>query len=216
MTARVEGPRPQRSAVRSSLRAPPSIHSGRAAANDLQVRQTTPGACMSSEVSEREPLGTNLWSTLSHVSEWVRFADTKAAGVLTLDGILATVLVSAFATGDKSQRFVVSIVLVVAAAFLVVSGVMCMACLLPRLTIGHANNVVYFAGISRYSSPDEYVGELRRLVECGEFETELARETWSRSQAAAVKYKYVRWSLFALSGALLASAILGVLAVVLD
>jgi hypothetical protein len=156
-----------------------------------------------------------LWRNLEHVSEWVRFADAKAAAVLTLDGILATVLVSAFAH-DSGRPVAVYVALIGAGGFLTASGAMCMACLLPRLTIGQANNVIYFAGISKYASPDDYVQQLRRVATEGRIETELARETWSRSRAAAVKYKYVRWALIALSGALLASGVVGVLAVAFD
>lgn len=167
-------------------------------------------------LSEQPPplsLTDGLWRNLEHVSEWVRFADTKAAAVLTLDGILATVLVTAFAS-HSGYAVVVYVALTGAACFLSASAAMCMACLLPRLKIGQADNVIYFAGISSYASPAEYFDELRRVALEGRVDSELARETWSRSRAAAIKYKYVRWALVALSAALAASGLLGVLIVV--
>jgi hypothetical protein len=166
--------------------------------------------------SPEPPLTPDMWINLEHVSEWVRFADTKAAGVLTLDGILATVLVTAFSQNGLADRTPVPILLILAAVFLISSSGMCMMCLLPRIGIGHSSNHVYFAGISSFASAADYLNELRRQIRTGEFETELAREIWSRSKAAGLKYRYVRYSLILLSGALATSAVIGVLAVTLD
>jgi hypothetical protein len=156
-------------------------------------------------------LASDLWTNLQHVSEWVRFADTKAAAILTIDGILATVLVTTFAGSDHPRSTALSFTLCVTAVCVAISGGMSMACLLPRLTIGQADNKVYFAGISRFQSGEDYLAALRGVADEGNFDIELARETWSRSRAAVVKYRYIRRALFALSGALVASGVIGIL-----
>jgi hypothetical protein len=167
------------------------------------------------ESGEPATLGANLWTTLEHVSEWVRFADTKAAAVLTVDGILATVLVTVFGQGQLAHRVAIYLPLGASAVLLVVSAAMCMLCLLPRLTAGPSTNFVYFIGIAAFPSAAAYFGHIRELARAGEFDRELASEIWLRSHAARTKYRYVRLSLLTLAAALAGAAAVGVAAIVL-
>jgi Family of unknown function (DUF5706) len=135
--------------------------------------------------------------------------------VLTVDGILATVLITAFSQNDLAQRVAIYLPLGAGAISIAVSAVMCMLCLLPRLTVDRSANSVYFARIAAFPGALEYVAHVRAAAQAGSFDQELATEIWLRSRAARTKYRYVQLALLALGVALAAAAAVGVAAVAL-
>lgn len=165
--------------------------------------------------AEAEPVVAELWTTLAHVSEWVRFADTKAAATLTVDGILATVLVTVFSQSKVTHRVAIYLPLGISAVFIAVSAVMSMLCLVPRLTVEPSANSIYFMKIAAFPSAQHYFGHVRAVTQTQGFGQELAGEIWLRSRAARAKYRYVQLSLLTLGAALVAAAAVGTAAVVL-
>ena len=157
----------------------------------------------------------DLWQTLQQVSEWVRFADTKAAAILALDGIIATILVTKFTNESFSQlNLIIPIALAVTALSLIVSAFACMSCILPRLNIGGADNLIYFTGIARFESGPRFLEAVQAASNGGAYEIELATEIWSRSLSASRKYYFIKLAILAMASALSGAALIGLLLVV--
>jgi Family of unknown function (DUF5706) len=120
----------------------------------------------------------------------VKFADAKAAAVLTLDGIIATVLVTKFAnTSFSNLNPAIPVSLALTAISLIISAVACMLGLLPRLHVGNPNNLIYFTRIADFKDATQFLAAVHAASRTDAYEVELAKEIWVRSLVAQTQVR---------------------------
>jgi hypothetical protein len=157
-----------------------------------------------------EPSSVDAWNALSHVNEWVRFADTKAAGALAADGFIGGTLLSYFGSEAGARAYWPVVLLGIATAITTLtSATCCLLCLVPRLKAGRPAPHLYFRCIAEYRTPDEYREGLLQMLHDGELLRELSDELWSRSVAATLKYKFATYGLQLLAATLAIGSLLG-------
>lgn len=148
------------------------------------------------------------WRLLQHVTESIKFADTKAGAVLAGSGVLGGVLVTAAPTGHDFEAYPVPAVLTVLAIVCVgASALLSLLVLAPRLRAGEPRSLIYFDHIARRNR-DAFVDNYRTLVEReDDLIRQVADQIWANSQVARLKFRRVAvavWSLGA--GMVLAGA----------
>jgi hypothetical protein len=156
----------------------------------------------------------DLWTALSHINEWVRFADTKAAGTLAADGLIGGAMLSYFAGPGGGYRSVpVAILAALTGALTLASALCCLLCLIPRLRSGRPSRLLYFQGVAAFPTADDYRRAVEAALREGGLLGELVDELWSRSRAASLKYRYATYGIVLLAGGLVATSLLGVVVV---
>ena len=152
----------------------------------------------------------NLWKVLEHTNDWLRFADTKAAGALAGSGVLGGLAANALL--DDSPE------LSCAARFFVVSGlvallgatVLALYVVVPRLKVGEPTSLIYYEHVARKykKDPDTHHADLMKLLgDTNETGRQLANQIWANATVARQKYLYSSWSLLTLAIAVLLLAV---------
>lgn len=139
-----------------------------------------------------------LWQTYQVVNEWIRFADTKAAVVIAINGILMGFVV----TNLPSLKVVLLgykwllIISIFAALSNLLSTYFSIKCLNPTLNVGEPNSLIYYAHIAlQFDSYNEYYQETKEVF-ADEVEStkQIASQVWANSKVAWKKYKAITWS----------------------
>jgi hypothetical protein len=152
---------------------------------------------LTTEKSDELPLD-DIKETVARFSDWVRFADAKAAGVLVLQALgLADLLRNAgrlstahevngvwadMATGSFWVALTLSVLVVTLVS----------AALFPRVT-PQKDSVFFFGSASKYPSGSEYAAVVGRLSVQARFD-QLADQAWELARVASAKYRRTRWA----------------------
>ncbi len=159
------------------------------------------------------------WKQLAQINEMVRYADAKAGLILTLNGLLiGLIAVRVQSEGFLSEHPVPAATLILAVGFLALSVGFDLAAVMPRLVIanGQHTSLLHFEHVgSRFTrQQDEYVEELTAVLrDTDRLNQELGAQVWANSMVARRKYACVRWSLWFLAGALVATLLAAMAAV---
>lgn len=160
----------------------------------------------------------SLWRTYDAVSEWIRFADTKAAVFLGAEGVL----VGFIASGETKGLFVACVYCVLYGLFAesaLITAYFCTRCLNPILTTrkaqpsgaarptdGQARSLIYFGDIAICEGGA--VGYAEKVCKmwggAPDGADDLCRQIYTNSCIATSKFSWVKkatWS-FAVSVAL--------------
>ncbi len=153
----------------------------------------------------------SLWKTYEHVSEWIRFADTKASAIIGINAILAGFTVSNL-PALKTALFgntVLMTIAVFAAASSLASVYFSLRCLNPTFNVGEPTSSIYFAHIAlRFNSAEQYSQHIHEcLNDQSKFDSHIASEIWANSMIAWKKYKAVTWSTWLLAASTAVSVI---------
>jgi len=156
------------------------------------------------------------WKQLQLVNEIVRYADTKAGLVLTLNGVLIGLIAVRVQTGGfLDSHPVPAATLLLAVAFLTLSVAFDIAAVMPRLAAsGQESSLLHFEYIGERfaANQDDYVDEFAKLVsDPDRLQRALGAQVWANSVVARRKYTYVGWSLRFLAGALGATVLAAVI-----
>jgi Family of unknown function (DUF5706) len=154
----------------------------------------------------------DAWKQLQQVHDSVRFADTKAGLILTLNGILAgLVAVRVQSAGFIGAHPVAAAVLIVALAFLTISIAFDIAAIMPRLIDRRQlPSPLHFEHIGA-TRQDDFVNDFVKLSQdSDQLRREIGAGVWANAVLARRKHRCVRWGLRFLSGAL-AAIVLAVL-----
>jgi hypothetical protein len=139
----------------------------------------------------------SLWKTYEHVSEWIRFADTKASAIIGINAILIGFTVSNLAALKTALcgNTVLTTIAVFAAALSLASVYFSLRCLNPTLNVGEPTSSIYFAHIAlRYNSAEQYSQHIQEyLNDQAKFNSHIASEIWANSMIAWKKYMSVTW-----------------------
>lgn len=141
----------------------------------------------------------NSWKTLDTINEWIRFADTKAGGVLGIVGLIASIMLSVLARVGSNllnQNPLLFLFLVLG----ILSGCgaiyFSVRCLNPTLNIDEPTSLIYFAHIAqKFKTPLSY----RQAIDKGFAEEEMLSQVtdqiWANSRVAWKKYQAVTWAI---------------------
>ncbi|WP_306641044.1 Pycsar system effector family protein [Sanyastnella coralliicola] len=135
------------------------------------------------------------WNILSKTTDWIKFSDTKAVVVLTVYGILITVVYSnSLAVYEFISESWFFILLTVPAVLLsVLSIVYCFKAINPRLKNDNPNSLIYFGHIQeKFSNSKDYHEELSKALNAtNKFEQHLSEQIHTNSKIAWSKFKNI-------------------------
>lgn len=139
-----------------------------------------------------------LWKTYSTINEWIRFADTKAGGILALNGVIAGIVISKIlgSTDCLQNHPGLSILLVIGAITAFGSIYFAVRCLNPTLKVGESSSLIFFAHVAKaFSTPDGYRQAVQKtFTDDGQLMTQISDQVWANSKVAWKKYKNVVWA----------------------
>lgn len=149
-----------------------------------------------------------LWSILTSTNEWIRFSDTKAGVLLTVYGVILTIVYSNAdnvytAILNNEVLVYLTIVLVLLA---LVSMIFSFMTLNPKLKNDNPTSTIYFGHIKeKYVDYLDYYNDIDNKLESDEFDKQIAEQIYVNSKIAWSKFKYVSWAirLFSISVMLL-------------
>jgi hypothetical protein len=111
--------------------------------------------------TDAETRGEFLWNVHSYLNEYIRFADTKAALVVTWTSALLGALVA----GSFHKRFALTITggLCFAGFVLVVLAFACSFCaVIPRLRSTQLPGFIFWRSIVAHKSKEQFIAELKK------------------------------------------------------
>lgn len=160
-----------------------------------------------------------LWKIYENVSEWVRFADTKASIIIGINAILAGFIASnisvlrSYLIGSPSLVVLTSLAVISSMA----SVYFAIKCLNPTLDVGEPTSLVYFAHIALgFDSAEKYSQQLHDCInDQPRFHDHISSQIWANSKIGWKKYKAITWSTRMLTVSLLL-ALIGIIVAVLS
>ncbi len=128
------------------------------------------------------------------INEWTRFADAKAAAVLTANGVLGTLAAGLIEKHWDllARNQCLKIVALLCGLALLVSSFVCVKCLLPRLKVkGEFRSLLFFHHIALYDNPESYLAKAGALSDPDEAFREVGTQVWANAKVAREKHKEV-------------------------
>jgi hypothetical protein len=144
------------------------------------------------------------WKVFENTREWIKYADAKAAILISANGIILTLAIGRFKEiTEIVKRYPVlfTILFVAAGLFLVLSFIKSIQCLQPILKIKgpKGNSLIYFGDISaNYTAAKDYVKEINEKMSSNEperysnIQNEISNQVWALSNVATAKYAQIR------------------------
>ncbi len=137
----------------------------------------------------------NYWRILEVNLEWIRYSDAKATGILTIYGIIVTVVYS------KAAELFVNVTttvleLMVAIGFAAVSLIAiyyAFRCITPRIVESDQSSIIFFTTIRKhFPSMREYQEETHRVLESKVgLDEQLAQQIYVNAKIAQQKFSNV-------------------------
>ncbi len=139
-----------------------------------------------------------FWNIFLNVNEMIRSSDTKAGVLITVYGVLITIVYSnsidVYNAIGSSKLMLFMTVLVITLS--VLSILFCFLTLNPRLKNTNHSSLVYFGHINdKYNNYLDYYNDLDRISETEEFEKHVSEQIYHNSSIAAKKFFFVNWAI---------------------
>ncbi len=135
----------------------------------------------------------NLWQIYTTINEWIRFADTKAGVALAAHGAVFTVAMPAIMKEKQyfSQHPFLTCNMVFCTLCAVVSVFYGIRCILPRLNVGEARSLIFFAHIAQaYDNSDSFAAHSRKhFRDADGYEVQVLDQIWANARVAWSKHK---------------------------
>lgn len=101
----------------------------------------------------------NYWRTLQMVNEWIRFSDTKSGIIVTLIGVIYTII---YSNSNEIYQYLISSNLSIGISLMgiilsIISGFYAFKCLNPRLKNPNPKSMIYFGHIATHNSYKKYL-----------------------------------------------------------
>lgn len=144
----------------------------------------------------------NLWKVLEHTNDWLRFADTKAAGALAGAGVLGGLAANALLDDSTHLSCVARFFVVTGLFSLLAATALALYVVVPRLKVGEPTSLIYYEHVARKykKDPDAHHADLLKMLDdTDETSKQLANQIWANATVARQKYLYSSWSLLALA-----------------
>ena len=152
----------------------------------------------------------NLWKVLEHTNDWLRFADTKAAGALAGAGVLGGLAANALLDDTTHLRTDALWFVIAGLACLLVSTGLAVFVIVPRLSVGEPTSLIYYEHVARKykNNADAHHRDLKEMLgDDAALGKQLANQVWANATVARQKYLYSSWSLLALAVAVVLLAV---------
>lgn len=139
------------------------------------------------------------WSILQYNSEWLKFSDTKASLILTVYGIIITIIysnsVDVFEAISSSK--IIQIICILSTLSSLISIYFAFRCINPTLKNTNPDSIIYFGHISeKYSTFKEYHQATKDLIDNEEkLSVQISEQIYTNSKIAWKKYFNVSWSI---------------------
>jgi hypothetical protein len=156
------------------------------------------------------------WKALAEVNGWIRFADAKAAALLSLSGLLGGWILAML--GEPGQTPARSVALVAGLGPAVCTAFLALRALRPARPAGPDRpgagrsvppSLLYFADVARRygDDPAAYVRDCAGLLDDEErLVREICDQVWVNSRIAARKFRQVDRGVFVLAAGLVMTA----------
>lgn len=138
------------------------------------------------------------WNILHYNSDWLKFSDTKASIILTVYGIIITIIYSnsndIFTAINTSKPLL--ILSIICALMSLVSIFFSFMCINPNLKNPNPNSIIYFGHIAtKYDSFDAYHEEFLRVNSNDQISEQINEQIYTNSKIAWKKFFHVSWSI---------------------
>lgn len=152
----------------------------------------------------------DLWRVLEHTNDWLRFADTKAAGALAASGVLGGLAANALLDDSTHLSCATSFFVITGLVALLAAAALALYVVVPRLRVGEPTSLIYYEHVARKykNDPDAHHADLTQMLgNTEEASKQVANQIWANATVARQKYLYSSWSLLALAIAVLLLAV---------
>lgn len=139
------------------------------------------------------------WNILQYNVEWLKFSETKASILLTVYGIIITIIYTNSTDvfeAVKGNTFIGTMSIIVSILSLI-SIYFAFNCINPRLTNLNPNSIIYFGHIKeKYNSFEDYFKATEGILDNeSDFSKQIAEQIHVNSTIAWKKYFNVTWSI---------------------
>lgn len=140
-----------------------------------------------------------LWSILTHTTDWVKYSDNKAVLLLTLHGVILTIIyTNANNVYEFYSKNCFTIFLSTLIALANMGSIICSFLVInPRLDNNNPTSIIYFGHIQeKFEHYTDYYKSVEViLTEKKKLEEQLAEQIHTNSLIAWKKFTYVTFSL---------------------
>ncbi len=173
-------------------------------------------------VEDRERVERALIRRLNNVNDWLKFAETKNAGLLAFSGAVLVAIAGYVGSEDDIPERI-SLVLVIAAGALMAAAIIALASFLPilnprkprsRAAPHTEDNLEYFGHLLKHSAKT-LTEEIARLYAAADptlaskdkLLTDIAHQIIVNSRIAHQKFSFFSWGLYVIAGGILVVAV---------
>lgn len=147
-----------------------------------------------------------LWNIHSSNNEWIRFSDTKAGVLITVYGLIITIIYSnadkVYGAVSNNNLLIVLTLIVILLAF--ISIILCFLTLNPSLKNDNPTSSIYFGHIKKkHADYEQYYNDVKTKMDSEEFDKEIAEQIYVNSKIAWSKFLNVTWAIRLFSGVVL-------------
>ena len=139
------------------------------------------------------------WNILQQINDWVKYSETKASIILTVHGIIITVIYTNAgsvyeALSNSDTLFYITLAY---ALLCILSIFYSFRCVNPRLTNKNPKSIIYFGHIAKkFSDFQDYYSQSKTIIANPiEFEKQISEQIHVNSGIAWKKFVNVTWSL---------------------
>lgn len=141
----------------------------------------------------------DLWNILSKTTDWVKYSDTKAAVLLTVHGVLLTIVyTNAISVYNYSFQnwFTIILSLLIAASSLT-SIVYCFLTINPKLKNENPTSLIYFGHIQKNfdNYQDYYIAVKSKFSKKKKLNKQLTEQIYVNSKVAWKKFSLITISM---------------------
>ena len=139
------------------------------------------------------------WNILNNINDWIKYSDTKATLLLTLYGVIITIIYSNSVDvleGLKNSNY--TLVLSIAGIFFSIASIVnSFLCINPRLKNKNPNSIIYFGHIqSKFSTAKEYFKSSSEIISNDKsYQKEISEQIYTNSKIAWKKFSNVTWAI---------------------
>jgi hypothetical protein len=148
-------------------------------------------------------LSEDLWRTLQHIAEWIRFADAKAGAVVAVDGAMIAFYASRL-DDRANQELVQTVILSATTISAAVSALFAVMTVAPRARRVGATSALHYDIIAAHPSVTAFHQAATAMyADRDRVDEALTTHVWTLARIARRKYTYATWSIRVAIGAFL-------------
>ncbi len=137
------------------------------------------------------------WKILNNTNDWIKYSDTKATIILTMFGVLITIIYSNSAevlAGIQNSNWILFFSILTGICT-TLSILFAFLCINPKLTNSNPNSIIYFGHIKKkFKTSEEYSKKASKIMANSDsYRKELAEQVHTNSKIAWGKFKNVTW-----------------------